>query len=190
MKTIMRLGPIIVLAVWVGVVFGIVEGVVLCVSRQYPMILAPYKTSAHVLWVAPLLDVALFVTAAVIGGSILCVLGRRLGKDLSGVAFVGFIVLGMFAVLNSVRLMHPVAALILSLGLAVGPRSIWVRLAQTVISPRAVRWLAVTPFLLLAIWGGIRATDTIVEAYRSSRLPRAADDALNVLVLSARHGAA
>jgi arylsulfatase A-like enzyme len=179
----MRVIPVIVSAVWTGAAFGIIEGIVLCVSRQFPVILAPYKTSAHVLWVAPLLDVVLFATAAVVGGLGLSAIGRWWRKDLSAVAFLTFVVLGSFAVLNSVRLIHPAAALVLALGVAVGPRSAWLRLARRVTTPRSTRWLAVVPIVLLSIWGGITIVDRVVEGRRTGALPRAAEEALNVLVL-------
>src|SRR4249920_421779 len=60
----MRRANIFVIAAWAATIFGLLEGVVQCIIRDYPEISAAHKVSPDVLWVAAALDLSLFLFAA------------------------------------------------------------------------------------------------------------------------------
>jgi len=72
----MRKTDVFVVAIWSALGLGIVEGLALNIARAFPALAAPYKFSAHILWVAPVLNTALFLLVA----AVLIPLLRRLRK--------------------------------------------------------------------------------------------------------------
>jgi arylsulfatase A-like enzyme len=108
-----------IIAAWAAVIFGVLEGIVLDIGRAFPVILAPYKTSAHVLWVAPVIDLALYLIAA--AGMLF--LGWLVNKWVSErellLNYGFFSLLGFLTVLTAPKIIHPIGAIVLSFGLTV-----------------------------------------------------------------------
>lgn len=104
-------------AVWAGVLFGLLEGVVLFVCRFYPAVLAPYKVTAAVLWVAPLLDALLFAAAALVLPLFLKPLRRFRWADGAAPVYGFFVFAGLSGAATAPRVLYPAAALLLAAGL-------------------------------------------------------------------------
>jgi arylsulfatase A-like enzyme len=158
---------ILTAAVWCAAVFGVIEGVLLTVSRSWPRILAPYKASAHLLWIAPVVDIGLFAAAA-------CVLAAGLARvprlRTFGVISGVFLFAGIATVLLTLKVMHIAAALILALGLtAAASRRLHGREAQTISWLRR-RTLAI-PVAVIVLAGTVAAWNAFAERRRFGRLP-------------------
>ena len=109
----MSRSAILRLAVWMGLVSGFLEGVVLTATRSFPAILASFKGSIHLLWIAPLTEGIIFAGV----GCLLAMAVRRWPSFGPRVpAVVSF--LGVFEVLSTPKILHPAAAIVLALGLA------------------------------------------------------------------------
>src|SRR4029077_8987258 len=119
MKTPSRGPSLFVIAVWAGTLFGLLEGIVLCISRLSPLIQAAHKVSNSALWVAPLVDIPFFLAAAAVFLVALQLLGRYLrGWELI-TAYGFFLFLGILTVITMPRMIQPWGAVVFSLGLAV-----------------------------------------------------------------------
>jgi len=100
-----------VIAAWTAAIFGFAEGIAQCITRFYPAIFASYKVSPQVLWVAPVLDLFLFLIAAA-GLSILARFTHRWFDPSSLLTAYGcFIFLGVFPVIMASGVFHPLAAI-------------------------------------------------------------------------------
>ncbi|MBY0374967.1 MAG: hypothetical protein K2Q23_13300, partial [Bryobacteraceae bacterium] len=84
--------PYFLIAAWAAIVFGLLEAIALQACRAFPALLAPYKSPVETLWIAPLLDLALFAMLALV---LRVALSRWLGEArVHGVFFF----LGVFTV--------------------------------------------------------------------------------------------
>jgi hypothetical protein len=115
----MRKLDIFVIAAWSATAFGLLEGVLLNIARAYPALLAPYKASAQMLWLAPVVDLPLFLLAAV-GLLILFKLAQKWtgGSELL-ITYSFFIFLGIFTLAEALKIIHLASAALLSVGLTV-----------------------------------------------------------------------
>jgi arylsulfatase A-like enzyme len=107
---------LIAFAVWSGLLFGVLEGVVLCVTHSYPAVRAAHKTSTDVLWMAPLLDIVAFLLAA---GLLALVVHRRhvSSEWLVRTSGLGMVFIGSATVLGTASVLHPVAVVLMSAGI-------------------------------------------------------------------------
>jgi hypothetical protein len=111
----MSTSDIFVVAIWAATTFGLLEGVLLNIARFYPVLLAPYKASAHMLWIAPLVDIPLFLFAAM--GLAIFVSLIRGSKSI--VVYGFFFFLGFFTVVEALQIIHLASIAVLSLGCTV-----------------------------------------------------------------------
>lgn len=168
------------IAAWCGMVFGIVEGAVIAYTRQFPAINAPYKTSARVLWVAPVLNVILFlaVGAGVLLLSRVLTPRSRRANDASHALLI-FSFLGFFGILFAPRVIHPVSVGLFAAGAAAAVyRTLGMR-------PDFIRRLRRTVFAIPAGLLSIFLLTFIALRIQDARNRQrgAADGGMNVLVL-------
>lgn len=136
-----------------GGIGGIGEGALLAAARPFPKLLAPYKVSLDILWVAPLVDVALFSLGAV---ALVWIMrrGSRLWpmSDVGALSFT--LALGVALVwTTALHVIHPLAALVLSLGVAAAFSRWWGRrqAPAAALLRRRWGWLAAAPLLAVAL---------------------------------------
>jgi len=170
----------LVLAVSLAIVFGLLEGALLLITRPFPVILAPYKTSPAIIWAAPLVYILCFLPLTFLL-QLVARAARQWARPDSlvtfGLAFVGFT-----GVLMTTRVLYSAAALLLSLGLAVvlvrkltGSEDRFARFLNT----RILTLALVIPALMLVVWGYGFAR----EAWIAARLAEPPSGAPNVLFL-------
>lgn len=116
-----RLAPTAVLAVaaWTAVVSGFLEGAILDAARFAPKLLAPYKASAHQLYLAPVVDAVVFACIAPTLLVLLRLTRRWTAAHEPRIVTGAFLFLGALTVLATPRLVHLAAAAVLALGIAV-----------------------------------------------------------------------
>jgi arylsulfatase A-like enzyme len=178
----MRRSDAFIIAAWAALFFGLIEGLILNITRSYPVILAPYKASAHVMWIAPLVDIAVFLLTGV-GWFVLLSFKPVRNSRLSWWLLYGFyIFLGAFAVLSAPELISDFSAIGLALGIIVGVvRKFSDSLERLTRFLRArVVWIPV-PILLVAL--GVTGYAYGREELTYRRLPRPPQRAANVLVI-------
>ena len=168
-------GPLI-LAAWFGLATGVLEALISIVLRQVDW---PVRVPVEILWIAPLVDLALFLAVGVALALFVRVFPMR-GRP----RFILVLCLWMlgFAVLGVFDSMRQWAALLLSLGVAVeGARRLpqWdrcVRLVQRTFVPLTI----VTAVLALIgfVWAPLR------EQSARRRLPASPIGAPNVLFIT------
>lgn len=160
----------LVISVWAAVVFGLMEGAVLTITRAYPELLAPFKASAHLLWVAPLVDLPLFLAAALASLLGLGLLRRWAGGKQRLLVYGLFVFLGVFTVLEAPKVIHPLAVAVLSLGLAVAFCS-RLRGHEDKLTDFLRRRLVWSPVLIVVAAAGVYAFQRGAELWRLYQLP-------------------
>ena len=178
----MRKSDTFVIAVWAAMIFGLLEAIILCVSRYYPAIFAAHKVSPHVLWVAPVLDLLLFLPAAAALTILTKFIQRRFPLPSLLTAYGCFIFLGVFPVIAASGVIHPLAAVILAAGFATFG---WHKLRGfesrlTAYLGRRLIWVAV---FLPAAGFGVAGYERLNESWRLGRLPPAVPGRPNVLLI-------
>ena len=179
----MRKSDMFVIAAWSAVIFGIVEGLILVICRAYPANVAPYKVSNDALWIAPALDLIIFLLVAA-GMLLLFTLRRkwlRASRQLI-LAYGIFFFLGIFAVISVPKIIHPLSAAILSLGLAI---ALCRKLngfedgLTIVLRRRLIR----IPVFMVTVALAVSGYGWMREFWLFRQLPPATADAANVLVI-------
>ena len=100
-------------AAGIGSLAGLVEGLQLNLARSAPTILAPYKVSADILWVAPAINAIGFGLA----GLALASLARRwVPKKADRILVSGLVAAGAAANLYTLKILHPVSVLLKGFG--------------------------------------------------------------------------
>jgi hypothetical protein len=166
----LRLADVLTVSAWSAVVFGWFEGVLLSVSRAWPAVLAPYKASPHVIWIAPVVDLAVFALSGVIVWlAISRAPGRIRARGLT-LVLAWFVFAGVTTLFFTLRLLHLAAVVVLALGAAVAvARAMGGREAQAVTSlRRRLLWL---PIVLVVSAGATLAWEWASERYRAANLP-------------------
>jgi arylsulfatase A-like enzyme len=181
-KLSMQKSYTIVLAAWSATVFGLLEGIVLCISRAYPANLAPYKVSTHILWITPVVNL-LFFTLIAFGILILGKWFRRRFQRSTLLIVVGFFVfIGIVTVITSPAIIHSISAVLLSLGLTVtiirGLRG-----SENQLADYLRRRLAIIPLLIATIALGVAVYEDAGERWAFRKLPAAPTKSVNVLVV-------
>ncbi|HEX6309671.1 MAG TPA: sulfatase [Longimicrobiales bacterium] len=167
------------LAAWAGLAFGLAEGAVLVVTRQFPKLRAPYKVSVDILWAAPLLHIVLYAALALLMWAVFRALARsRTGAYLRWYART-LLFVGAVAVLNAPGVLHPASVVVLAAGLAVAVGS-RVR-SDEQLAQRLGRRVLVVPIAILLIAAGTSAWRKGREAAAVRALPAATAGAPNVL---------
>src|SRR5687768_7875881 len=187
-----RNANIAAIAIWSGAIFGIVEGGVLAVARQFPAIGAPYKTSVHVLWVAPFLNVLLFLAFAGVLSAILFAVRRVKRRSPAAddqrarsdnpesdvlIAVAVFTFLGVYGVISAPRLLHPASAAILAAG--VGIAAFRGGRGHYALATKLRKFVMAIPVLLGSLVLGTTAALRGDEVFRGERSP--AQGSFNVL---------
>ncbi|MGI9079024.1 MAG: sulfatase [Gemmatimonadaceae bacterium] len=179
-KTI-RSADVFAIAVWSAVGFGLLEGVVLCITRAFPALRAPYKVSPHILWVAPLVDLVLFLSAAGVVIAVSRMVWRSHGASHLRSVYGVFVFLGLFAVLSAPGVIHIPSAALLALG---GALAIARKVNGTAAGvARSLRFAMILPPFAVAIGLGVAGYDRVREMWLFRQLPPAAERAFNVLVI-------
>src|SRR5688572_30372404 len=189
-----RNANIAAIAIWSGAIFGIVEGGVLAVTRQFPTIGAPYKTSVNVLWVAPFLNVLLFLAFAGVLSAILLAVRRvkrrsptaddqgarsdNLESDVL-VAFAVFTFLGVFGVISAPRVLHPASGAILAAG--VGIAAFRAGRGHYALAAKLRKFAIAIPVILGSLIFGTAAAQRAGEVFRGEKPP--ARGIFNVLLV-------
>jgi arylsulfatase A-like enzyme len=174
-------GPYLI-AAWSALIFGIIEGVLLNISRMDPVILAPYKTSAHILWVSPLLDIFLFIVATPLFLLAIKIIGRWFTFDDLLVVYGIFSFGGAIAVISALKIIHPISAIIISLGLStIIVRSLREKkLTALSFLNKNWYWIPVTIALLMIV---VTSSEVAKEAWNYNKLPDARTGVPNVLII-------
>ncbi len=168
-------------AVWSAVGFGLIEGIVLCIMREFPALRAPYKVSPEILWVAPLVDLVLFLSAAAALIAVSRILRRPYTASHLRAIYGIFILFGLFAVLSAPGVIHVASAAVLALG---GAFAIARKLSPRAVGfTRNLRLAVLPPLLVVAIGLGVAGYGRARELWLFRQLPPAAAHALNVLVI-------
>lgn len=173
------------LFLWAGssaVIFGSVEGLTLHLCRFIPPILGPKPVSQEIIWVAPLLNLFLFLGLA--SGLLM---GRRIAP---GRFFlfdrlhpsILFPFLGLFGAVAASRVVHPAGAAILSLGVIITLRRKFFSSGHEfpLFLKRATSGVSC---LLIFAWMSMVILDGGIQEYREGRLREAKSDSANVLIL-------
>jgi arylsulfatase A-like enzyme len=100
-------------------VYGLLEGLALVLTIPFPAILAPYKGSIHLLWVAPLLALPIYLCLVVAIASAVPVLRRWQIRVTPALVFSGLSFFGLWTIITVPKLLHPAASVLLALGIAV-----------------------------------------------------------------------
>lgn len=162
-------GDLFAAAAWVALAAGLLEGVILTVTRSFPKVLAPYKASARLLWVAPLVDLVVFALAAVVLLAVLRLV-RRGGWPEPKVALAVLLFLGWATVLETPKVLHPASVVVLTAGLTtVAVRAIGGRESALIGALR--RRLVLIPVVLVVLAAAVWAADRLGERVRAGRLP-------------------
>jgi arylsulfatase A-like enzyme len=166
-------------AAGIGSLAGLVEGLQLDLARSAPAILAPYKVSADILWVAPLVNGIGFALA----GLVLAPLARRLVPRLADRILASGLA-GVAAAINlyTLKLIHPLSALLLALAIGVAVSRLSERRMQRLLGG-AARLAIVTPLLIVVLLGGVRVSGILREKRAMAALPVGSANAPSVLIL-------
>jgi hypothetical protein len=168
--TSMRSSDPFVVAVWAAALFGLLEGVVLNIARAYPAILAPYKVSAHVLWIAPVVDVSIFLPTAAGLLVFLRAVRRWVSTSQLLLVFGVFVLLGAVSVATAPKIIHPVSAAVLSAGVAVAScRKL--RGHERQLAAYLRRRVALVPLAIVALALGVSGYERAREQWERSQLP-------------------
>src|SRR5579863_164678 len=173
---------VILLAVWLGVPTGLVEGGLLLILqklRWLPWSMQEWSVSLEIVWISSVFDLLLFVVV----GLMLVGLGRILPRlvSLRGCLFF-FVWLTCFDWLAISGRIHSYAALILAAGLASGAMR-WFSLHEAYamrFARRNLLWVfAATLLALVGIQGGLRLKERVATAL----LPAISPSSPNILVI-------
>ncbi len=179
----MRRSDIFVIAAWAAAIFGLLEGLVLIVCRAYPANVAPYKVSNHALWIAPSFDIAVFSVLAA-GLLLVAIVGRGwLGGSRLPLAVYGFFIfIGVFAPISIPKIVHPLSAALLSLGLTavICRRLKGIEMGVTAFLRRRSLWI---PTLIVTAALSVSTYEWLKEIWSYHRLPAVTAGAVNVVVV-------
>jgi hypothetical protein len=174
----MSLREILRTALWSALVYGFVEGLVLIITLPFPAILAPYKGSIHSLWIAPLVEIPVFVGLG-IGLAIIAPLLERFHIRLTaGLVFSFFSFLGFWVILSAPKLLHPLASILLGLGMAIAVYR-WAKDKELALRP-PLKWVAAMSLVVVTC---CYAWEPIHEWRQAELLPAADPAALNAIVV-------
>jgi hypothetical protein len=163
--------------VWTGTVFGLAEGGLLVASRAWPVILAPYKASAHLLWIAPVVDVVIFVTTGIILSRALKFTGISAQRRALLLCWGWYLFLGIVTVAATLNVIHNASAVALALGaaMALSRRLSGREMAATRYLRRRI---LVAPLLIVIAAVAVTVHGELAERRRFADLPPVAEATL------------
>ena len=166
-------------AAGIGSMAGLVEGLQLNLARSSPTILAPYKVSADILWVAPAVNAIGFALA----GLVLAPLARRVAPRQADRILASGLV-GVAAAINlyTLKVIHPFSVLLLALGIGVAVFRLSEARIRRVLTG-AARFAPVSVLLLGVLAVGVRASRAVQEKRAIAALPAGTRDLPSVLIL-------
>ena len=172
----------LVIAVWSGFIFGILEGLVFNFTRQFPALYAPYKLPAEVLWFSPLLNIGIFSLTILLLSPIVRTIAPRLRAN-EGLLTLGIgIYLGLFGVLYAPKVLNILSVAILAGGLAFAMLRVLRGHERTVIK-QLHRYLWIVPISIILLAVGVHGTKTVYESQRYRNLPAAPENSANVILI-------
>ena len=172
----------LVIAIWSGFIFGILEGLVFNFTRQFPALFAPYKLPAEVLWVSPIINIVVFSFTILLLSSAIRAIAPRVNMS-HGLLTLGVgLFLGLFGVLNAPKVLHLLSTVLLAGGLTIVIVRVLRRHEQAVIHT-SNRFLLIIPLSLILLALGVYGTKTIYESQLYNDLPVAWEDSPNVLLI-------
>jgi arylsulfatase A-like enzyme len=178
----MKKGDIAIVAIWFGGALGLIEGLLLYIARFFPVLLAPYKLSSPVIWVTPLIDIALSLLLGIGLATLLRVFGKWL-KGQEALLVVGIYTwVGLFSILAALKLITYLSAVILSLGITIFIIRLLKGKERDLIAwlRRRIIWV---PIGIGALAIGVTAMTASREYLLAKRLPEPVDNAPNVLLV-------
>lgn len=173
---------IFTVAAWVALFVGVLEGIVWTATRVRPALNAAHKMSPDALWVAPALNLPLFLLGALLLLPFFSFLQARLGQKTWHVVYGIFLSVGFYLVLTAPQVLGQIGAAFMSVGLAV----VISRGLGSAVEPftlRLRRRVWGIPAVLLLLWLGVGATQRVTELLRARALPASHAGSPNVLVL-------
>jgi len=171
------------LATWVGLLVGLAEALLFFVARNYPLINAAHKVSLEGVWLAPMLDTAVWCVAGFFAALPLFVgwVARHWQRYLLAMTFL-MVFAGALVVISAPELITKYAALALSAGVAV--------VACRRIASREDHWLQwagrkilCVPVIILACFVVVAGGSLAMQKWAMARLPQAAPGAPNVILM-------
>ncbi len=170
------------LAMWSGLLAGVLEGVVFLVARDYPLINAAHKVSVDGMWLAPLLDTILWLFAGVALLPVWLLLSRFLPRQrVLQIAFVVFFAPAFVTPLIAPEVLKPYGAGVLALGVSVAlVRLIGERQEQCLTRFRK-SWL-LAPIAIALCFTGVKTWAWAGERVALGRLP-SDSSAPNVIIV-------
>jgi len=165
-----RLSDIVTIAVWIAAVSGLIEGILLDISRAWPRVLAPYKASAHLLWIAPTVDILQFVLLACLLRVVAPIVAGRIRPRYVLVCWMVFVFCSVATVALALNVVHIASAIVLAAGASVAAMRALDRRESSVRQYLRRRIWAI-PVALVLVGLGVSLTDTWSEQQRYNRLP-------------------
>ncbi|MGH7539958.1 MAG: hypothetical protein ACRELC_03060, partial [Gemmatimonadota bacterium] len=107
------------LAAIAAVAAGLAEGLVRCITRGVPRLHAAHKVSIDVLWVAPLVDLVLFLCLAIALHAVLRLAPERVRREDAALSLGLFAGIGAAGVGIATAVLHPISIAVVGLGVAV-----------------------------------------------------------------------
>lgn len=174
-------GEVLFVAVWFGVVGGLLEGVAHWIYQITPVL--SYEERFHpvdlnTLWTSPLIDISLFVIAACVLLPVLWILGTR-DWQLEIIVFTALIFNGLLVGTGRLRMG---GATMLAIGLGT-VASRWMKRDSFAVMTFMRR--SIIPLLCVAVltWGAVRMGGSLWQNAQLADLPSAPADAPNVLLI-------
>lgn len=176
------LKALFVIAIWMALAFGFLEGVVFLATNPYPLIRAAHKVSFDVLWIAPVFDALVFLGVALALLVPLQLFRRVSVEKKTAIAWAAFTFVSVFMVVTALSLVSLYGAAVFAAGVAA---IVW-RIGRgrlTSLTALLSRRLWVAPLLLASIAAGVFAYDAAREWWLVRGLPPSPPDAPNVLII-------
>lgn len=180
-NTTLPLSAALVVAVWLGIVAGLVEGILLLIFQrinwaQWARVL---HVSKQILWISPVVDVCFFATIS-LGIVVLSRLVPRIPFQRSLILLLVF--LTIYDWLVTPERLYRRACLLLALGVTVAIHR-FLKTRETSVIRMWKRSLPVVVLVFAIVFGAIRGGTWAREKYSTAHLPPAHQGAPNVLVI-------
>ena len=173
---------ILVIAVWSGFIFGFIEGLVFNFTRRFPALYAPYKLPAEVLWVTPLLNIAIFSLAILLLSPIVRTIAPRVKMN-EGLLTLGIgAFLGLCGILFAPKVLHIFSIVFLAGGMVIAMLRV-LRGHEYMVIDRLHRYLWIVPVSLILLVVGVFGIKTVYELQRYRNLPASQENSANVILL-------
>ncbi len=171
-------GGVVIAALWVGLAVGLVEGVGWMIVQRFGRLTNLWT---QVLWIAPVLDGLLFLALGLFLAAISRLLPRKVWLPFSGFA-IGLAAAANFVALVFQSYMHPLALLVLALGLAAALNRWFQRREEAALRFFRRSLPAVVGLVLLALIG-VQGFYAVTERFAVAALPDGDDPGPNVVVV-------